>query len=151
MRKLSKIIITLVLVIIMASMSMAAKVLTPTEPPEGVKIITINEANKLLYKKDVYVFDMRKALHYSKGHIPGALSLPYKWTEKGYPVHSKGEFDMSRLPADKDAIIIFHSEGPDGWKSYYASKVAKEAGYKNIMWFRGGYSSWVEKGYTIEH
>lgn len=151
MIKLSTIFISLVLIISMAGMPMAAKVPTPTEPPEGVKIIYINEANQLLHQKDVYVFDMRKELYYGKGHIPGAVSLPYKWSKNKLQYNDTGEFDISKLPADKNAVIIFHCDGPEEWKSYYTSKAAKKAGYKNVMWLRDGYSTWANKGYAIEH
>jgi len=149
--KFSAMIYSLVLIILMAGTPMAAKVPTPTEPPEGVKIISINEADQLIHQRNVYVFDMRKELYYSKGHIPGAVSLPYKWTQKEIPYKRTGEFDISRLPADKNAVIIFHGDDPEEWKSYYTSKAAKKAGYKNVMWLRDGYSSWVSKGFAVEH
>lgn len=49
------------------------------------------------------------------------------------------------------AAVLFHSDGPTGWKSYYASKAAAEAGYKNVMWMRAGFDQWSEKGYPVEH
>jgi rhodanese-related sulfurtransferase len=151
MIKLSAMIFPLMLIISMAGTPMAAIVPTPTEPPEGVKIISINEANQLLHQRNVYVFDMRKELYYGKGHIPGAVSLPYKWTQKEIPYKHTGEFDTSKLPADKNAVIIFHGDGPEEWKSYYTSKAAKKAGYINVIWLRDGYSSWASKGFAVEH
>lgn len=139
-----------VLVFAVAGVAIAGKVPTPTAPPEGVKIVSADEVKSLI-EKGLKAFDMRKALNYGKGHLPGAISLPYKWTKKGHPAQRTGEFDMSKLPEDKNAQIIFHSDGPNGWKSYYASKAAAEAGYKNVMWMREGFSTWQEKGYTIEH
>jgi len=139
------------LLISLTGISMAAKVPTPTEPPEGVKIISIEEANTLLHQKNVYIYDMRRELYYGKGHIPGAVSLPYIWTKKELHYNYTGEFDVSKLPSDKNAAIIFHCEGPDEWKSYYTSKAVKEAGYNNIMWLRDGYSTWTNKGYAVEH
>ncbi|HBH61737.1 MAG TPA: hypothetical protein DDX85_08380 [Nitrospiraceae bacterium] len=150
MIKLFSIFSPLLLITLMTGMPMAAKVPTPAEPPEGVKIISIDEAHQLLYQKDVYVFDMRKELHYEKGHIPGAVSLTYKWTQKELHFNDRGELDMSRLPADKNAVIIFHGHGPEEWKSYYTSRAAKEAGYNNVMWLRDGYSTWANKGYAVE-
>ena len=46
--------------------------------------------------------------------------------------------------------IVFHSDGPNGLKSYYASKAAAESGYKNVLWMREGFASWSEKGYPVE-
>ena len=94
---------------------------------------------------------MRKAANYQKGHLPKAVSLPYKWTKKGTPGKRTGKFDLSRLPEDKEASVLFHSSGPNGWKSYHASRDAKKAGYRNIMWMREGFSGWSEKGYPVDH
>ncbi len=151
MIKSSTVIIPLILIIITVGIPMAAKVPTPIEPPEGIKIISIDEANQLLHQKDVYVFDLRKELYYSKGHIPGSVSLPYKWNKQDANFKHTGDFDISKLPADKNTVIIFHSNGPEEWNSYYSSKSAKEAGYTNVMWLRDGYSTWANKGYAVEH
>lgn len=151
MIKSSTIIFTLVLIILTAGMPMAARVATPVEPPEGVKVISIDEANQFLNQRNVYVYDLRKELYYIKGHIPGAVSLPYRWTEKNSDFKGTGGFDISRLPADKNMVIIFHGDGPEEWRSYYISKAAKEAGYKNVKWLRDGYSNWANRGYTVEH
>lgn len=132
-------------------LALAGNVPTPTKPPEGVTIITAPDAKSLIDKNDVKIFDMRKALNYGKGHIPEAVSLPYKWTKKGDPSRRTGEFNMSKLPPDKNARILFYSDGLNGWKSYYASKTSVEAGYKNVMWMREGFAVWQEKDYTVEH
>ena len=134
-----------------AGMSGAGQVPTPNKPPEGVTIVSADKATEIVGIKEVYFFDMRKAFKYEKGHLPGAVSLPYKWIQKGHPGQRTGEFDMSRLPANKNAKIVFHSNGPNGWKSYYASKAAAEAGYKNVMWLRDGFATWQDKGYPVEH
>jgi len=143
MKKIS--LVLFVLIFAMASMALAGSVPTPTTPPEGVKIITADDAQQLFSNNDVQAFDMRKALNYGKGHLPGAVSVPYKWTKKGDPSQRTGEYDMSKLPADKDKNILFHSDGPNGWKSYYASKAAAAAGHKNVMWMREGFAKWIEE------
>lgn len=149
MKKVS--IVLFILVFAVASLAIAGKVPTPTTPPEGVTIISAEEAKPLFENKEVQAFDMRKALNYGKGHLPGAVSVPYKWTKKGDPSKRTGKYDMTKLPADKNQKILFHSDGPNGWKSYYASKAAAEAGYKNVMWMREGFATWKDKGFTVEH
>lgn len=145
------IILTIILMLLMTGISMAAKVPAPTDPPEGVKIISINEANEILNQKNVYIFDLRKEFSYGKGHIPGAVSFPYKWARKDADFKPDGDIDLSKLPVDKNTAIIFHCDGPEEWKSYYTSKAAKKAGYTNVMWLREGYSAWANKGYAVEH
>ncbi len=130
---------------------MSGDVPTPTEAPDGVIIISAAEAIPLFEQNRVQVFDMRKNVNYEDGHLPQAVSLPYRWTKKGHPEKRTGKFDLSRLPEDKEANILFHSSGPNGWKSYHASIDAKKAGYRNIMWMREGFSGWSKKGYPVDH
>ena len=144
-------VVLFILVFAVASLAMAGKVPTPTTPPDGVSIVSAADAKPLFDNKEVQAFDARKALNYGKGHLPGAVSLPYKWTKKGDPAKRTGKYDMTKLPADKNQKILFHSDGPNGWKSYYASKAAAEAGYKNVMWMREGFATWKDKGFTVEH
>ncbi len=149
---MKKVLVTLsilVLVLAMAGISMAGSVPTPTEPAPGVTIISAADAKGQI--ATIKTFDMRKALNYGKGHLPGALSTPYKWTKKGHPSQRTGTFDEAKLPADKSEKILFHSDGPNGWKSYYASKKAAENGHTNVYWMREGFSTWQDKGYTVEH
>jgi rhodanese-related sulfurtransferase len=63
---------------------------------------------------------------------------------------SVDRFDLSQLPADKSAKLIFHSHGVSGWKGYKASAAAVKAGYKNVYFFRGGFAEWVAKGFPME-
>jgi rhodanese-related sulfurtransferase len=139
MKRSLVVLFALVLMAAMAITATAGKVPTPTEAPQGVTIISAADAQPLIQQNQVKAFDMRKALNYGKGHLPSATSLPYKWTKKGHRSERKG------------VKILFHSDGPNGWKSYYASKAAVEAGYKNVMWMREGFATWKEKGYPIDH
>ncbi|MEW6601991.1 MAG: rhodanese-like domain-containing protein [Nitrospirota bacterium] len=151
MKKLLIVFFTVALMVALSGIAAAEEALTPTKL-EGVKIVPTEEVKGILGQSGVYVYDMRKALNFGKGHLKGAVSLPFKWTvDNDDPAKRQGEFDMSMLPQDKNAKIIFHSDGPSGWKSYYASKIAKEAGYKNVMWYRDGFDDWSNKGYALEH
>ncbi|MBI4687620.1 MAG: rhodanese-like domain-containing protein [Nitrospirae bacterium] len=151
MKRLTVTLSALVFMFAMTVIAIADDIPTPTKL-DGVRIATSDELKALIGQKDVYIFDMRKALNYGKGHLKGSVSLPFKWTvENEDPGKRRGEFDLSKLPQDKNAKIIFHSDGPHGWKSYYAAKISKEAGYKNVMWYRDGFDDWSKKGYPVEH
>ncbi|RJQ52109.1 MAG: rhodanese-like domain-containing protein [Nitrospiraceae bacterium] len=135
---------------IFTATAMAGETPTPTSL-DGVRIASTGEVKTMLGQQGIYIFDMRKALNYGKGHLKGAVSLPFKWlTEGANPASRKGEFDMALLPADKNAKIIFYSDGPAGWKSYHAAKLTREAGYKNVIWMREGSAAWESKGYPVE-
>ncbi len=122
---------------------------TPTALPGG-KIVSADEVKAMVGKAAFY--DMRKALSYGKGHLPGAVPLPYdQKSEKTTAFDAaKDRFDVSKLPKNKAATILFYSDGPTGWKSYKAAVVAIRSGYSNVMWFRGGSAEWVANGFTFE-
>lgn len=118
----------------------------------GVKVVSVEEVKAMLGNKNVNFFDMRSAMNYGKGHFPGAVAVPYKENSE-FNVNfdaSKDSLDMSKLPSDKNAQILFYSDGPTGWKSYKAAVLAHKAGYKKIMWFRDGTAGWVAKGYSLQ-
>jgi rhodanese-related sulfurtransferase len=118
----------------------------------GAKIVAADEVKKMSDAKGAFFVDTRSPVNFGKGHVPGAVSIAYK--EKSEKVAnfdaSADKFDLSRLPADKNARIVFYSDGPSGWKSYKAAVLTVNAGYKNVMYFRDGYSNWVSKGYPEE-
>ena len=146
--------VTVGLVFVMALAVPAMAVEKPPTPTEikGGKVISTDETKALLDKKEAKFFDLRSPVGYGKGHLPGAVSLPYK--EKSEYVAdfdtSVDEFDMSTLSKDKNTKMVFYSHGPTGWKSYKAAVLAIKAGYKNVMWYRGGIDEWEAKGYPLE-
>ena len=119
---------------------------------KGGKIITAEEAKALLDKKEARFFDFRAAVNYGKGHVPTAVALPYKGKSENKPDFDAAldEFDVSKLPADKSAKIVFYSDGPKGWKSYKAAVLAIRAGYKNVLWYRDGFDTWIAKKLPVE-
>ncbi len=129
-------------------------VLVPTpETLEGGTIIAAEEAKKLWENQEAVFFDMRSPVNYGKGHIPGATALPYRQNSDKSRDFDAGadHFDLQQLPADPTRPIVFYSDGPFGWKSYKAAVLAIRAGYRNIMWFRGGFTDWPAKGYPVEY
>jgi rhodanese-related sulfurtransferase len=117
----------------------------------GGTIVTAEQA-KALIDKGAPVFDLRTANEFAEGHIKGAKLVAYKEKsakEAAFDA-SKDDFDLSKLPADKNAPIVLYCNGLDCWKSYKGSVVAIKAGYKKIQWLRGGFPEWKGKGYPVE-
>ena len=125
--------------------SAADKPDTPTAV-KGFEIVTPEQAQGMVGK--AHFFDMRSAINFGKGHIKGAKALPYGEKSDYAPGFdgSRDKFDVSRLPSDKNAVIVFYSDGPKGWKSYKAAVLATRAGYKNVKWMRAGTEGWQAKG-----
>ena len=113
----------------------------------GVKLVTAEEAKKL-QDSGVPLIDTRVAAEYAEKTIKGAKSVPYK--EKSAKAvnfdASQDQFDLSKLPADKNAPLVFFCNAGECWKSYKASVVAQKAGYTKINWLRGGVPEWTSKG-----
>lgn len=113
----------------------------------GAKIVSAEEVKKML-DAGVPVIDTRVAAEYAEKTIKGAKSVPYKEKsakEPGFDA-SLDQFDLARLPGDKNAPLVFFCNSGECWKSYKASAVAVKAGYTKINWFRGGFPEWSGKG-----
>jgi rhodanese-related sulfurtransferase len=118
-------------------------------PPtiDGVKVVTAEQAKAML-DRGVPFFDARVATEYAEKTIKGAKSVPYR--EKSAKAvdfdRKQDQFDLSKLPADKGAPLVFFCNAGECWKSYKASVLTRDAGYKEIYWLRGGMPEWVAKG-----
>jgi len=98
------------------------------------------------------LIDTRVANEYAEAHIKGAVNVPYK--EKSAKAAdfdaSQDNFDVSKLPGNKNTAIITQCNGPECWKSYKGAVAAIKAGYKKVYWFRGGFPEWKAKGLPVE-
>jgi rhodanese-related sulfurtransferase len=117
----------------------------------GVTVVTAEQARKLA-DGGVPVIDTRVANEYAQEHIKGAKSIPYKEkSAKDVKFDPKEDsFDLAKLPAAKNAPVIFYCNAGECWKSYKASKVAADAGYTRVHWLRGGIPEWKSRGYPVE-
>jgi rhodanese-related sulfurtransferase len=118
--------------------------------PEKIDGVTVVDAAKVqqLQSSGVPVFDTRVASEYADKTIKGAVSIPYK--EKSTKAvdfdRTLDSFDLTKLPPDKGGAIVLFCNSGECWKSYKAAIVARDAGYKKIYWFRGGFPEWSSKG-----
>ena len=123
---------------------------TPASLP-GVTLVTAEQAKKLM-EGGVPLIDTRVGNEYAHEHVKGARSVPYKEkSAKNVNFDPKEDsFDLAKLPAEKNAPLIFYCNAGECWKSYKASKVAVDAGYQKVNWLRGGIPEWKTKGYPVE-
>jgi rhodanese-related sulfurtransferase len=124
---------------------------TPASLPGG-KVISVDEGKKLLDGKSAMFIDMRSAMGFGKGHVPGAVSVDYK--EKSDFVANfdaaLDTMDVSKLPADKTKTLVFYGHGAGGCKGYKGAVLSVKAGYKNVMFMRDGWSGWESEAYVVE-
>jgi rhodanese-related sulfurtransferase len=127
-------------------MATASANMTP-DKLDGVKLVTAEQARDML-AKGAPLIDTRVAGEYAEKTIKGAISVPYK--EKSAKDvkfdRAQDSFDLAKLPADKAAPVVFFCNAGECWKSYKASVLARDAGHKQINWFRGGMPEWTTKG-----
>jgi rhodanese-related sulfurtransferase len=119
---------------------------------EKITELSTEKAYGMIGEENVIFIDVRNASYYGTGHLPGAISAPFKWTSSGKITSRTGEFDMSRLPGNKDEVLVFYSYGPTSLKSYAAYKAsvtALEAGYRNVLFLKSGYTGWRQSGYPF--
>ena len=111
---------------------------------DGVKVISAAEAKRML-DNGVPVIDTRVAVEYEEKTIKGAKSVPYR--EKSAKDvkfdRTQDQFDLAKLPPEKNSPLVFFCNAGECWKSYKASVVARDAGYKEIHWLRGGLPEWI--------
>lgn len=119
----------------------------------GAKVVSADDAKKLLDGKKAAFFDTRSPVNFGKGHVPGAKAIPYG-EKSEYAANfdaSQDRFDLTQLPVDKNAPVVFYSDGPTGWKSYKAAVLAIRGGYKSVHYFRGGWSEWENRKLPVEN
>ena len=125
---------------------------TPTSLPGG-KIVSVEDARKLSDGKGAFFVDTRSVVNFGKGHVPGAHAIPYKGESQDVASFDavKDQFDLTKLPPNKEQAVVFYSDGPAGWKSYKAAVWAVKGGYKNVGYMRSGWLAWLSKGFPVEN
>ncbi|MBW2655400.1 MAG: rhodanese-like domain-containing protein [Deltaproteobacteria bacterium] len=82
---------------------------------------------------NVMIVDARPyKVKYTKGHIPGAISIPF----------SKFDKKTNLLPKDKNALLIYYCGGLKCRLSHKSAKKAEALGYKTVKVFAKGYPEW---------
>jgi rhodanese-related sulfurtransferase len=124
----------------------ATKIMTP-DTLTGVKLVNADQVQQAM-AKGAAAFDVRVAAECSEKTIKGAVCHTYREKSAKAPEFDKSQdqFDLAKLPADKAAPVIFFCNSGDCWRSYKAAVMVRDAGWKNVAWFRGGMPEWTTKG-----
>jgi phosphate transport system substrate-binding protein len=118
---------------------------------DGANVVTAIQVNSML-ANGVPIIDARVESEYSTEHIKSAINITYfEKSAKSASFNPKQDkFDLSKLPPNKNADIIFYCNAGACWRGYKAAVVAMNAGYTKVHWFRGGMPEWGEKGLPTE-
>lgn len=97
-------------------------------------------AEKLIELKEdgVKVVDIRTKEEYDQGHLPEVIHIDF--LEDGFLERMKKE-------GVSEPVIIHCASGG---RSAKAAKMLKEAGFKQVYDYTGGFKDWSSKGFEIE-
>lgn len=108
-------------------------VFTPQfESPEDLKKAIAEKS------KDIVIVDTAAALVFEEQHIPGAVNVPYG-PALPQPV---------TLPRNKTLVIYCACNAEE--ESIDTAKKLAEFGYQNLKVLKGGWLTWLDKGYDVE-
>jgi rhodanese-related sulfurtransferase len=115
-----------------------SKIIVPDDIP-GVKTLTaeglIEQANS---SAELIIIDARISKDRASGYIEDSISLP--------DINTNCD-TLSKVVKNGQTPLLFYCNGVKCGRSVVAIKIAKSCGYKNLLWFRGGFEEWQEKGY----
>jgi rhodanese-related sulfurtransferase len=122
-------------------------IFTPSEI-RGVQRVTARQALDLS-AKGARLIDVRTEKEFKLRSARGAILAPY--AEKSLKAidfdHKLDNFSgLAKLNLPKNDPVVFFCNGPECWKSYKASIVARDTGFTQVFWLRGGVPEWVAQG-----
>jgi rhodanese-related sulfurtransferase len=101
--------------------------------------ISLESLKRAISDNDVTILDVNGTEAYKQGHIPGAIDF----------ISNRADI-ASKLPSDKDALIVAYCVG-EGCSSYaLAAKAAIHLGYNNVKRFAPGLAGWKAAGEPLQ-
>jgi rhodanese-related sulfurtransferase len=89
--------------------------------------------------ENLIIIDLRDLNAFSKGHIAGAINIPYR--EDTFPARIASVSDKNKI------LIIYCGQGV---KTGKAEKFIKKSSFKKKYILEGGFKVWKEKGFQVE-
>jgi len=100
------------------------------------KVVTTETLKEMIdSKKEFVLIDARTKEEYDDAHIVDAVNIP----------ENKFENASSKLPTDKNALLVIYCNGVKCGKSKKLAQKVEVAGYRNIMIYSEGFPVWEEK------
>jgi rhodanese-related sulfurtransferase len=119
--------------------SVAARITTST----GERMdISLNEAEKLFFTNAAVFIDARYEEEYARGHIQGALSLPWHDVDLSFIAVTQ---DM-----DLETQIVTYCDGETCELSHDLALFLRDAGFVNTRVLVNGWTLWQQAGLPME-
>lgn len=106
-----------------------------------ITYITLAEAEQLFASQDAVFVDSRPSDLFQKGHILGALNIPFGEKKEKEIL---GQLD---LPSEKSLVV--YCDGSECRSSVELAKALHEYGLKSIKVFFGGWKEWIQAGLPV--
>lgn len=121
--------------------TLCALVLTPLLAIAAEKFpdISHDELKEAIKEKKVTLIDVNGSDSYNNGHIPGAINFDEAEKELA-----------SKLPKEKDALVVAYCGNEQCGAYARAAKKAKEMGYTNVKHYSKGIAGWKKAGEKTE-
>ncbi len=111
--------------------------------PSGKRLdISLPEAKKLFFQQSVVFIDARPQDDYEKGHIKGALGLPWNEVDRNFMRVTE---DIS-----PDTPIITYCDGETCELSHDLAIFLLDMGFSNVRILINGWTLWKEAGLPME-
>ena len=108
------------------------------KPATRVKLVGVEEFDKLRANKTNIVLDVRTPAEFKAGHIAGAINIDY----------NSQEFGQKIAALDKDKAYLVHCAA--GVRSARACKKLDELGFKQLYDLHPGFKAWEAAGKPVE-
>ena len=109
-----------------------------TNAATKVKIVGVEEFDKLRAHKTNVVLDVRTTREFKAGHIPGALNIDV----------NSPDFDQKVGELDKNKTYLVHCAA--GVRSAKACKKLETMGFRDLFDLRPGFKGWEQAGKPVE-
>lgn len=102
------------------------------------KVVTPDEAAKLIAEKKATVLDIRTPEEFAEGHIPGAVNIDFM----------DDDFTKKIGALDKSKTYVVHCAG--GGRSGKSMPVFDESKFQNVLHLQSGFKGWQSAGKPVE-
>ena len=104
------------------------------------EILTVEQTKEIFDSKTAVFIDARPMFSYSRGHIPGALNVPYS---------SRTKEQLLKDVEKEENIVVYCYSSRCNQARILATEL-KKLDYKHVAVFNGGISEWQKAGHPVE-
>lgn len=108
------------------------------KPTEFPKIAQQDLLKKIQSGNPPYIVDVRSPKEYVRGHLPGAVNIPYRQISD----------HLQQLRSEEQRGIVVYCAV--GGRTHVAKQVLSEAGFRNVFHLDGDMSGWEKNGLPVE-